>query len=142
MQRSLLILFGAGLLAAPASANDDVAALTKGGLMGSEWAIDCSKPMSATNYYLSYGVGPNGGPVEQLRSTDINTARELRNVQPISAEWLLYTLIDTDHEAINILTRRLGNRMKSWWSVGQDGKPYIVNGKLDSGEPPWFEKCR
>jgi hypothetical protein len=50
-------------------------------------------------------------------------------------------LIDQDKEAVNILTSFKGNQMKSWWSVGKDGTPYILDGKFsDSGEPSWFEK--
>lgn len=142
MKPILPFLIGVGLFATPVVANDDATALTKDGLMGTVWAIDCSKPLSASNYYVSYSVGPSGAPVETLRSANADKARELRNVQAISAEWILYTMIDTDNEAVNILTRRQGNRHKSWWSVGEGGTAYIVNGNFpDGGGPPWFEKC-
>jgi len=141
--RSVLILLCASLLATPAIASDDIAVLTRDGLIGTNWAVDCSKPISATNYRISYSVGPSGVPVETLRWTGGEKARELRNIQAISAEWLLYTMIDTDKEVINILTKREGNRHKSWWSVGKNGTAYIMNGKfISGGEPPWFEKCK
>lgn len=142
MKRVMMVLVGAALFAAPAFANDDVAVLTKYGLIGSKWAVDCSKPMSASNYYLSYRVGPSGSPLQILKSTKLDQARELRNVQAITAGWFLYTLIDENGEPIDILTKVEGNRAKSWWSIGQGGKAYIVNGKGDNWDPPWFERCK
>ena len=144
MTRTVLLLGFVTLCALPAFAGEDSVALTSAGLIGTNWAIDCSKPADATNYHLSYSVGANGIPVEAMRSAaGADKIRELRNVQLISDEWLLYTMTDTDQEAVNILTSRKGDRKKSWWSVGKDGTSYISNGKYSSnGEPPWFEKCK
>ena len=142
MKPMTLFLVGASLLATPAIANDDIAVMKKYGLMGKNWAIDCSKPVSEKNPYSFYGVGSNGTLMETLRSTDGDKARELRNVQVISPEWILYTMIDTDKEPINILTKIEGKRMRSWWSVGKDGTAYLINGELNGdGGAPWFEQC-
>ena len=144
MMRTAPIAVLLSLCATPAFAGPDGDALTKADLIGTKWALDCTKPASATNYHLSYSVAASGVPVETLRTTaGADKVRELRNVQSISDEWLLYSLTDTDHEVVNILTTRKGGRKKSWWSVGKDGALYILNGKfLDSGEPPWFEQCK
>jgi hypothetical protein len=132
------------LWAVPALSNEDADTLTKAGIAGTTWAIDCANPPSKTNYYLFYGISPSGIPNEtQTTIPGAEKVRELRNVQIISDEWLLYTLIDTDQEPVNILTKYSGNRHKSWWSVGKEGKSYIRDGKLiGEGAPPWFEKCK
>lgn len=144
MMRSALIAGLVIVCATPAFAGQDGDALTKAGLIGTNWALDCTKPASETNYHLLYGVAPSGIPVETLRTTPgADKVRELRNVQSISDEWMLYTMTDSDKEVLSILTTRKGDRKKSWWSVGKDGTLYISSGKfVDSGEPPWFEKCK
>lgn len=116
----------------------------EGGNPWNELGADCSKPAGDGNYGLSYGLTAKGVPAETLRSAPGNDkVRELRNVQIISREWTVYTMTDTDGELIDILTRRTGDRKKSWWSVGKEGKAYILDGKfLDSGEPPWFQLCK
>ena len=142
MKPMIVVLIGTSLFTTPAIASDDVAVMNKYSLMEKNWAIDCSKPVSEKNYYAFYNIGPNGRLTETLRSTHGVKARELRNVQAISPEWILYTIIDLDKEAINVLTRIEGKRKKSWWSVGKDGKPYVVNGEFNgNGGPPWFEQC-
>lgn len=144
MMRTMLLAGFVALCTTPVFAGQDEAALTKAGLLGTKWALDCAKPASETNYHLSYSLAPSGAPAETLRTiAGADKVRELRNVQVISDEWLLYTMTDTDKEAVNILTSFGGDRKKSWWSVGKNGDPYILNGKfVDSGEPPWFEKCK
>ena len=142
MKRVMKVLIGATLFAAPALASNDVAVLTKYGLIGSKWAVDCSKPMSASNYYASYTVGPNGSPVQTLRTTQSEEVREILNVQAISAGWFLFTLIRENKQAFDILFKIEGNRAKTWRSVGQGGKAYILNGKGDTSDPPWFERCK
>ena len=142
--RAAVIAGLASLCAAPVFAGQDGTALTSAGLTGTNWALDCKSPASATNYHLSYSLNASGTPVETLRTTTgADTVRELRNVQVISADWLLYTMIDTDGEAIGILTSRKGDRKRTWWSAGKDGKAYILDGKglSGGGDPPWFEKC-
>ena len=143
MMRVILLLGLASLCATPTFAGPDGVALTNAGLIGTHWAIDCSKPASGENYLLSYSIGPNGVPVEAMQSAPgADKVRELRNVQIISTEWMLYTTTDTDKEVVNILTSVKGNRKKSWWSVGKDGTNYILDGQYpDGGAPPWFIKC-
>lgn len=144
MMRAAVIAAWASLCAAPVFAGQDGTALTNAGLVGTNWALDCKSPASAKNYHLSYSLGPSGAPMETLRTTAGNdTVRELRNVQVMSSEWLLYSMIDTDGEVLGVLTSREGDRKKSWWSVGKDGKAYILDGKglAGGGDPPWFEKC-
>jgi len=142
MMRLLLIASLMVLSAGPALAADGAPAKT--GLPGTTWANDCTTPASASNYYLLYSVASDGNLVETRRSRGKDTPRRLRNIQLISESWLLYTLDDTDGEAVNILTFTAEDgRKKSWWSVGHDGKAYIRDGKFtDSGEPPWFKRCK
>ena len=56
----------------------------------------------------------------------------------------LATYMDADGEQLTILTFIDGNRKKSWWSVGQGGTPYIMDGKFVPGgnSPPWFTQCK
>jgi len=142
------LIVAAGLAcgcAAIAFAADDVAALKKSGLIGTKWAVDCSKPESNSNYHLAYRVSAKGVPTEVLITTAGNDkARELRNVQVISDEWTVYTMTDQDGEFYDILTRREGDRKKSWRSIWKDAKPLIVDGKFadGNGQPPWFQLCK
>ncbi len=140
--RRFLVASLVALCAGPALADGSTPAKT--GLPGTTWALDCTVPASASNYYLIYSVASNGNLVETMRSTGKDKPREIRNIQLISSSWVLYTLDDTDGEAVNILTfTGTDGRKKSWWSVGHDGKAYIRDGKFpDGGEPPWFKRCK
>lgn len=114
-------------------------------LPGTTWALDCSKPASSTNYYLTYGINGDGRLVETLKSGGKDAVRPIRNIQVISKDWLLYTLDDSDGEPVNILTfTDSQGRKKSWWSVGNGGKAYIADGKFPGGNggPPWFSQCK
>ena len=143
MMRGTMVLAGALFFAAPAFAsNDDISVLTRYGLIGSHWAVDCSKPMSASNYYASYSVGPNGSPVQTLRTPQSEKVREMRNVQAISASWFVFTMMDENQQAFDILFKIEGNREKTWRSVAQGGKAYILNGKGNTADPPWFQRCK
>lgn len=133
------------ICAAPVFAADDVAHLTRSGLVGTKWAVDCSKPVGNGNYHLAYRVSAKGVPVEVLFTAPGNEkARELRNVQVISDEWTVYTMTDTDGEIYDILTRRNGDRKKSWRSIWKNAEPLILDGKFadGDGEPPWFRLCK
>jgi len=139
----LVVLLAAliGLSAATGMASDK-SALDKAGVLG-KWAMDCSQPPSASNYHLIYAVGSDGTATETQR-TSSESVRKLRNVQFISAGWLLYSYVDADGELLSILTYSEGKRKKSWWSVGKDGKAFIMDGKFqpDGNAVPWFEKCQ
>lgn len=130
----------------PAFAADDASALTKAKLLNTNWAVNCAKPADGNgNYHLSYSVSAKGVAVEILRTgPGADKSRELRNVQIISDEWLLYTMTDQDGEHYDILTRRNGDRKKSWRSIWKGGEPLILEGKFadGGGQPPWFERCK
>ena len=113
------------------------------GLPGTTWAVNCAAPASATNFYLFYTLDADGNLTEVLRST-WNEERQVRNIQSISSDWLLYTLTNKAGQPVNILTfMGKDGRKKSWWSVGGDGTPYIADGRYpEAGEPPWFTRCR
>jgi hypothetical protein len=115
------------------------------GLPGTTWALDCSSPSSSTNYHLAYSINGEGRLVETLKSGDKDKVRPLRNIQVIAKDWLLYTMDDSDGEAVNILTfTDAQGRKKTWWSVGNTGTAYIVDGKFPTGNggPPWFTQCK
>ncbi len=60
---------------------EDADTLTKAGIAGTTWAIDCAKPPSKTNYYLFYRVSPSGIPNEtQNTIPEAEKVRELKNV--------------------------------------------------------------
>ena len=140
-------LIAASLMAICAShtfaATGDTPAKT--GFLGTTWALDCKAPASTTNFHLTYSIAPNGNLVETQSAGGKDKSREIDNIQVISKDWLLYTLHDSDGEAVNILTfARKDGRKKSWSSIGANGKAYILSGKFPNGTggPPWFEKCK
>ncbi|MBI1212024.1 MAG: hypothetical protein GC190_11215 [Alphaproteobacteria bacterium] len=138
-----LSVFLVATVAVPAFAAS--AALEETGLPGTTWAIDCSKPPTTSNYYLTYSVNKDGQLVETLKDGNKDKPRSIRNLQNVSKEWLLYTLDDSDGEAVNILTfTDSQGRKKSWWSVGNGGTVYIIDGKFPdgNGSPPWFTQCK
>jgi hypothetical protein len=129
--------------ATPAFAAGAMPAAT--GLPGTTWALDCKKPASSSNYYLAYSVSGDGRLVETLKSSGEDKDRKIRNIQVISKDWLLYTMDDADGEAVNIVTfTDKQGRKKSWWSVGNGGTAYIIDGKFPDGKggPPWFSQCK
>jgi hypothetical protein len=129
--------------AVPAGSSETTPMAT--GLPGTSWAMDCTKPASTTNNYADYNVSSDGRLVETLRTSEDQPARKIRNIQIISKNWLLYTLDDSDGEAVNILTfTDEKGRQKSWWSVGNSGRAYILNGKFPgkTDGPPWFTRCK
>jgi hypothetical protein len=139
--RHLLIATLIGLSVMPGMASEE-AALSKAGVLGT-WAIDCSKPPATSNYHMVYAVDSKGVATE-TQLTGSQSVRQLRNVQLISKQWLLYSYLDADGEMLSILTFFDGGRKKSWWSVGKDGAAYIMDGKFLPGgnSVPWFEKCK
>lgn len=141
--RTIMLAVAMGLAAAaPASAAGATPQAT--GLVGTKWALDCKQLPSSTNYYLEYSVGDDGRLVETLTSNRVQ-ARKLRNIQLMAKDWLLYTMDDDDGEAVNIVTfTDKQGRKKTWWSVGNNGKAYVVDGKFpdQSNGPPWFSPCK
>ena len=131
------------LSAAPALASSDSDAFDRAGILGT-WAEDCSKPPSADNYHLIYRAASDGSVSEVQRTTG-DDARKIRNVQILSDDWLAYSYFNSkDDNKYSIVTRKQGNRKKSWWSARHDGTALIMNGKFTgSGQDvPWFEKCK
>jgi hypothetical protein len=114
------------------------------GLLG-RWAMDCAQPAGPANVQMNYAIGADGSVTESLGrgAATADRVSTLINVQLVSPEWLLYSLRNSDGSLLTVLTFREGQRKKSWWSVGSDGTPYIVNGKFVStaGEPPYLQKC-
>jgi hypothetical protein len=133
------LLFAAASPAFAAAAAPDAT-----GLVGTTWALDCKQPVSSTNYYLRYTIAADGRLMETLESNR-KQERKLRNIQIMSKDWLLYTMDDNDGEAVNIVTfTDEQGRKKTWWSVGNSGKAYVVDGKFpdQNGGPPWFTQCK
>src|SRR5258706_13948662 len=114
------LIFGAAM-ALCAGATASAATTTATGLPGTTWAVNCAAPASATNFYLFYTLDADGNLSEVLRST-WNEERQVRNIQAISSDWLLYTLTNKAGQPVNILTfMGKDDRKKSWWPVGGDG---------------------
>ena len=141
--RIILITTLIGLCAVTAYAASDADTLATAGILNTTWAMDCSKPPGKDNYYLLYGSKPDGAGTETQRTTSDDT-RTIRNAQIISDQWLIFTYLTRKKEEYSILTKREGNRKKSWWSIRAGNKPLIMNGKFvaSGAEVPWFEKCK
>jgi len=141
-----LLLAAAVTLAAATPAFAAGATPKASGLVGTKWATeDCKASVSASNVFLEYSISDDGRLVENLTSARGTQSRKLRNVQLMSPDWMLYTMDDDDGEAVNIVTfTDSQGRKKTWWSVGNAGKAYVVDGKFpdQSNGPPWFKPCK
>jgi hypothetical protein len=117
------------------------------GLLGT-WATDCSKPSDADNFYTVYAALGNG----RVRRTYYNTPdREkpyneylITRAIRLPADQLSYRQEGSvDHDKIDVILLKDGNKYKIWSSVTEDGKELVKDGKYPSSgdESPWQTKC-
>ena len=118
------------------------------GLLGT-WANDCSQPSSAENFYTVYAGMTDGN----VRRTYYNTPdREkpyneyyITRAIRLPADELSYRQEGSvNHDKMDVILLRDGNKDKIWSSVRDDDNAVLVeNGKFPkSGEPsPWQTKC-
>jgi hypothetical protein len=116
------------------------------GLLGT-WATDCARPSDKDNFYAIYAGMPNG----KVRRTYYNTPdrKTPYNVYTVSratrlpADQLSYRQEGEDHDKIDVILLKDGNKYKIWSSVKDDGTVLVKDGKFpNSGdESTWQTKC-
>jgi hypothetical protein len=150
MRKTLVLMIGATLAASSAVASPDTDALKATGLAG-KWAVDCSKPASATNIHSAWTETADGHVV-LTTDTDKKDANPstLLELKQMPDNRVLYT-VKADSDEIDVVLKMEKNRYRLWSSslgglaAGYAGTDdvYVKDGKiLANGEQtPWYEKC-
>ena len=144
---SLLATTLAMVLPALANADTPRDVLDKFGMLGT-WATDCSRPSDADNFYTVYAGMGNG----RVRRTYYNTPdREkayneyiITRAIRLPADQLSYRQEGSvDHDKIDVILLKDGNKYKIWSSVTEDGRELVKDGKFPKSgdESPWQAKC-
>ena len=145
---SLLATTLAMVLPALANADTPRDVLDKFGMLGT-WATDCSRPSDADNFYTVYAGMGNG----RVRRTYYNTPdREkayneyiITRAIRLPADQLSYRQEGSvDHDKIDVILLKDGNKYKIWSSVTEDGRELVKDGKFPKSgeESPWQAKCK
>lgn len=144
---SLLGLAFAIALPALACADSPTQVLGDFGLLGT-WATDCSRPSGSDNFYTIYAGSAEGN----VRRTYYNTAdrKTPYNVYIVTrairlpSDMLSYQQEgDTNHDKIDVILLKDGNKYKIWSSVTAEGKALVKDGKFpgSGSDSPWQAKC-
>ena len=146
---ALLIATAALWLAIPslASAQSPRDVLRDFGLLGT-WATDCNRQSDKDNFYTVYAGTTDG----KVRRTYYNTPdREqayneyiVTRAIRLPADQLSYRQEGAvDHDKMDVILIKDGNKYKIWSSVREDGEVLVENGKFPKSgeESPWQAKC-
>jgi hypothetical protein len=145
---SLLATTLAMVLPALANADTPRDVLDKFGMLGT-WATDCSRPSDGDNFYTVYAGMENG----KVRRTYYNTPdREkayneyiITRAIRLPADQLSYRQENSakEHDKIDVILLKDGNKYKIWSSVTEDGRELVKDGKFPKSgdESPWQAKC-
>ena len=144
---SLLAIAFALAVPTMASAQSSSDVLSDFGLLGT-WATDCSRPSDGDNFYTVYAGMQDG----RVRRTYYNTPDREKpyNVYIITrairlpADQLSYRQEgDVNHDKIDVILLKDGNKYKIWSSVTEEGKALVKDGKFpgSGAESPWQAKC-
>jgi hypothetical protein len=117
------------------------------GLLGT-WATDCSRPSGEDNFYTVYAGQPDGyvrrtyynTPDRQTAYNEYIITRAIR----LPADQISYRQEGVvEHDKIDVILLKDGNRYKIWSSVRDDGIVLVENGKFpkNGAESPWQAKC-
>lgn len=144
---SLLAMAFAVGLPALASAQSPREVLGAFGMLGT-WATDCSRQSGSDNFYTVYAGMPNG----RVRRTYYNTPDRAKAYNEyiitrairLPADQLSYQQEGSvDHDKIDVILLKDGNKYKIWSSVTEAGKELVKEGKFpgSGNESPWQTKC-
>lgn len=144
---SLFAIVFALALPALASAQSASDVLADFGLVGT-WATDCSRESNSDNFYTIYVRMPNG----RVRRSYYNTpGREkpynvyiITRAVKLPADMLSYQQVgDVDHDKVDVILLKDGNKYKIWSSVTEKGKALVKDGKFpgSGSDSPWQTKC-
>ena len=133
-----LAVVGSALAQVPASGSS----ILQGVGLDGRWAVDCNKPVSEGNAFLTYVTPDNGVPTEHYRVDPLDEhVTELLDVQKLKNGDLQWVIAEGE-VMITIVTQVRDNRLRTWSSSTSEGHEYITKGKLGDGKPaPWFNKC-
>ena len=145
----ICLLTAAFALALPALAYADASrdVLRNFGMLGT-WATDCTRPSGEDNFYTVYAGMPDGN----VRRTYYNTPdREkayneyiITRAIRLPADQLSYRQEgSTEHDKIDVVLLKDGNKYKIWSSVTEEGKALVKDGKFpgSGSQSPWQTKC-
>jgi hypothetical protein len=145
--RSLALVLVA--LAAPvqsAQAQGVTETLSRWGLLGT-WALDCSKPASGSNGYLTYAIR-RAGQVSHERDfgdrQDVNDVQQARTRLGGRLE-LVVQFRELDQTRKFTLLMGVDGRIRAMANSKADGtEPTIKDGKFtaNGGDTPWQIRCR
>ena len=144
---SLLAAAFAIVMPALASAQSARDVLREFGMLGT-WATDCSRPSGEDNFYTIYAGMTDG----RVRRTYYNTPDRLKPYNEyivtrairLPADQLSYRQEGAvDHDKIDVVLLKDGNKYKIWSSVTEEGKALVKDGKFpgSGSESPWQTKC-
>ena len=145
----IVFLLVAFVLAMPgaASAQSSRQVLSDFGMLGT-WATDCNQPSGKYNFYAIYAGMTNGNVMRTYYNTpDRKKAYNqyvITRAVILPSNLLSYTQEGTvNHDRIDVVLRREGNRYQVWSSVRADGTVLVKEGKYpdDGAESPWQERC-
>lgn len=136
---SLVLAFASAAVADTTASGSSI--LQSIGLDG-RWAVDCNKPASESNAFLTYVTPDNGTPTEHYRVDPVEDhVTELLDVQKLKNGDIQWVIAEGE-VMLTIVTQLRDNRLRTWSSSSSDGREYISKGKLGDGKPvPWFNKC-
>lgn len=136
-------------LALPALAHADTPrdVLRDFGMLGT-WATDCSRPSGEDNFYTVYAGTTDGNvrrtyyntPDREKAYNEYSITRAIR----LPADQLSYRQEGSvDHDKIDVILLKDGNKYKIWSSVRDDGAVLVDKGKFPKSgdESPWQVKC-
>jgi hypothetical protein len=140
-------LFVVGLataaVALPAAATASADIFHKHGLFGT-WAVDCPRPPSVANPYVTYRL-VDGDRVQRQISVEAGKILDLSTIDS-AAEGGPAELIVSWQTAEGGITNRIllrDGRMQVLDSTRSDGQKLVINGRRvrDNTEVPRFERC-
>jgi hypothetical protein len=129
-----------------AAAQNPADAARRWGLLGA-WALDCSKPASRSNGYLSYVVRTPGKLSHERNFGDASDVNEVQQARTGHGGWLELVVNFPGLAQTRRYTLMMGpdGRTRAMSNSKADGtEPTIRNGKFTSNgqDTPWQVRCR
>jgi hypothetical protein len=132
-----------------ASARAQVAtvdALQAWGLLG-WWSLRCDQPVSSSNFYYGYVIGPDGRAYHQrdLGDPDRSDKSEILSAEQRADGMLSITVNFTSISQVRqVVFLKEPGRIRAWYNRGPNNDVTVDNGIFrHNGQPtPWQYKCR
>jgi hypothetical protein len=129
----------------PEAAEPEKEAVRKSGILGT-WAVDCSKPSSASNPYQAYAIDkPHPTRTLAMATESLDGVFDMRKARLLGNNRLAYTDVKRGRPGkhFDVVVEIAGGRLRSLSSVADDGTVIIRDGKfVKSGAPTLvFQRC-